>query len=137
MKRGGAPRSGAATLGDTAMLKHLMLLSIAAGACLAGPSFGHAKLLSSSPANGAQVIAVPRTLTLSFSEEAKLASLILVRAGKETSLPLDETTAAARSMVVGLPVLAPGSYEVRWTAMSTDDGHITKGAITFTVLAAP
>ena len=35
-------------------------------------------------------------------------------------------------MTVGLKALAPGSYKVRWHALSVDT-HTTEGAFTFTV----
>jgi hypothetical protein len=40
------------------------------------------------------------------------------------------------TMMAVLPVLAPGTFEVRWTAGSAD-GHLVRGTYTFTVEAAP
>ena len=101
---------------------------------LAAPSFGHAKLLSSSPASGAQVSEVPKAITLTFNEEAKLAALTLLHAGKETAVAVDKSAPAAKSVVVPIAGLIPGTYEVHWTAIATNDGHVTKGSFTFTIV---
>jgi methionine-rich copper-binding protein CopC len=103
---------------------------------LAAPSFGHAKLLSSAPASGAQVAEVPKAITLTFNEEAKLAALTLLHAGKETSVAVDKSAPAAKSMVVPVTGLVPGTYDVHWTAIATDDGHVTKGHFSFTIVGS-
>ena len=100
---------------------------------LANLSFGHAKLVSSSPASGAQVPQVPKAITLTFNEEAKLAALTLFHSGKETAVAVDKSAPAAKSMVVPVTGLTPGAYEVHWTAIATDDGHVTKGSFSFTI----
>lgn len=104
---------------------------------LAAPSFGHAKLLSSTPASGAQVAEVPKAITLTFNEAAKLTALTLLHAGKETSVTIDKSAPAAKSMVVPVTGLMPGSYEVNWTAIATDDGHVTRGHFSFTIAGTP
>ncbi len=110
-----------------------LFLSAAVALTLATPSFGHAKLLSSSPASGAQVAEVPKTITLTFNEEAKLAALTLLHAGKETSVAVDKSAPSAKSAVVPVTGLTPGTYEVHWTAIATDDGHVAKGSFIFTI----
>jgi methionine-rich copper-binding protein CopC len=115
------------------MLRPLLYTMTLAGVMLASPSFGHAKLVNSFPASGAQIMEPPKTLTLSFNEAVKLASLTLTLAGKALPVTVDKAAPAAKTVVVPVPALAPGSYEVRWTAISTDDGHVTKGSFAFTV----
>ena len=115
------------------MFKPLWYTMMLAGVMLASPGFGHAKLVNSSPASGAQVLEAPKTLTLSFNEEVKLASLTLTLAGKAIPVTVDKTAPAAKTVVVPVSALAPGSYELRWTAISIDDGHVTKGSFAFTV----
>ena len=103
------------------------------GTLLADLSGAHAKLTSSSPSNGAQVMEAPKTLTLTFNEEVKLANLTLTLAGKNISVPIDKSAPAAKTVVVPISALAAGVYEIHWTAISTDDGHVTKGSFAFTV----
>ncbi len=118
------------------MLKRHMLTVTLAAALVANSSFGHAKLVSSTPSSGAQIPESPRTLILTFSEDAKLAALKLSGVGAEISVPIDKGAPSAKTIVVPVNTLAAGTYEVHWTAIATDDGHVTKGSFEFTVLPA-
>jgi methionine-rich copper-binding protein CopC len=115
------------------MLKHLLLALAACGIVAAGPCMAHAKLQSSTPANDAHLREAPRTLTLNFSEAAKLAVLKLVRDGKELPVPLDKNAQAGRTFTLMLPLLTPGNYTVQWAAVAADDGHVTKGSFAFSI----
>jgi len=95
----------------------------------------HAKLQSSSPAANARLAEAPKTLTLNFSEVAKLAMLKLVRDGKEVPVPLDKGEKAAQTFTLTLPALLPGNYTVQWAAVAADDGHVTKGSFVFSIAA--
>jgi hypothetical protein len=92
----------------------------------------HAKLQSTSPAAGAQLAAAPKSLILDFNESVKLAVLKISSAGKEISVPYDEGASAAH-VSVPLPALAPGTYQVKWSALTVDDGHVVKGAFSFVI----
>jgi len=118
------------------MLKRYLLTASLAATLFANLSFGHAKLVGSTPSSGAQLPGSPKTLTLTFSEDAKLAALKLSGPGAEISVPIDKGAPSAKTVVVPVTTLAAGTYEVHWTAIATDDGHITKGSFMFTVLPA-
>lgn len=105
-----------------------------AGLMLAAPAFGHAKLRSSMPAADAQLQVAPKSLTLNFSEAVRLAVLTLGFDGKDIPLTVDRKGPAAPQVIVALPALAAGKYQVRWSAISEDDGHVTKGTFSFTIL---
>ena len=92
----------------------------------------HAKLLSTSPAAGAELAAAPKVLTLDFNESVQLAVLKVSSAGKEVPVPYD-SGASASHVAVPLPALAPGSYQVRWSALTVDDGHVVKGVFSFVI----
>ena len=92
----------------------------------------HAKLLSTSPAAGAQLAAAPKVLTLDFNESVQLAVLKVSGDGKEISVPYDSGASAAH-VAVPLPALAPGTYQVRWSALTVDDGHVVKGTFSFVI----
>jgi len=111
-------------------------LTLAAALALANVSVGHAKLVTSVPAGGARVSESPHVLTLTFDEEVKLAKLSLTRDGTPITVTIDTAAASAKTVTVPVTALAPGAYEVHWTALATDDGHVTKGTFTFTVLGA-
>ena len=111
-------------------------LIAAAGILLASPSFGHAKLVSSSPLDASTLNASPATLTLTFNEAVKLGSVALATAGRTLPVALDKAAAASVTIVTPLPALSPGRYDLRWSAVSPSDGHVSKGTLSFTVLPA-
>ncbi len=105
-----------------------------AAAVLISPlaAMAHAKLLSTTPAAGAQLRAAPKVLTLDFNESVKLAVLKVSRDGKDISVPYDGGASAAQ-VAVPLPALAPGTYQVKWSALTVDDGHVVKGSFSFVI----
>jgi methionine-rich copper-binding protein CopC len=117
------------------MPKRLLLMTLAL--LFAAAAQGHAKLRASVPAADAQLAVAPKTLTLSFSESARIAVLTLANQGKPITLKLDRTAAAATEVSIALPELAPGTYQVTWSAISADDGHVSKGSFSFSVGPAP
>ena len=92
----------------------------------------HAKLLSTSPAAGAKLAAAPQVLTLDFNESVQLAVLKVSSAGKDVAVPYDSGSSASH-VAVPLPALAPGTYQVRWSALTVDDGHVVKGVFSFVI----
>lgn len=94
----------------------------------------HAKLQSSVPAADSQLAAAPSALTLNFSEKAQLAVLKLTLAGTAIPVTVDRSAAASKTVVLPLPMLKPGKYQVQWSALAQDDGHVTKGSFSFSIL---
>lgn len=99
----------------------------------------HAELLETTPEDGATVEGSLTEVVASFSEAIDQDGSGLVlrdAAGDEVASggvdPDDDT----RLVIADVPDLAPGEYEVRWTAAS-DDGHLERDTWTFTVTAAP
>ena len=97
------------------------------------PALAHAHLVSSSPAASATVPGPDIAIDLKFNSRVttKGSMITLVpAAGQPQRLTLDsqsnETNLDAHAH------LKPGSYTLRWQALSTD-GHITRGEIPFTV----
>lgn len=118
------------------MSKYFLRIAAVSGLLLASQAFAHAKLLSSSPADGAELAGTPAALTLSFAEPVKLATMTVSAAGPAVPVTVDRAAKAAASVTVPLPALAPGRYEVHWSAVSPSDGHVSKGSLTFTVQSA-
>ena len=117
----------------------LMAVSVTA-MLLAGPAFGHAKLLRTLPAADAQLPAAPPSLTLTFNENVRLAVLTLTADGKTIPVTVDRSLPPAPQVSVPLPVLTAGKYLVQWSALSAADGHVTKGTFSFVIagsMAAP
>ena len=112
------------------------ILSVMLALCLlfgSGPCVAHAKLLSSSPADKAQLPQAPKSLSLKFSETARLAMIKLSSGGKDIPVAVDPSAKPSESFSLALPSLGPGTYTVQWTAMASDDGHVTKGSFSFSV----
>ena len=114
------------------MTKRLRLAAAAAVLMFPVAALPHAKLLSTSPAAGAELPAAPKVLTLDFNESVKLAVLKLSSGGRDFAVPYDGSASAAH-VAVPLPALAAGAYQVRWSALTVDDGHVVKGSFSFIV----
>jgi methionine-rich copper-binding protein CopC len=108
------------------------LVLCAAFACV-GPAFGHAKLLSTSPAANAQVSAPPAALTLTFNESVQMGVLRLTSAGHVIPVTVDGKAVPAKTVTIALPALAAGTYEVEWSALTPSDGHVVKGRYSFVI----
>jgi methionine-rich copper-binding protein CopC len=114
------------------MFDRFRLSAVAAMLVLPLAASAHAKLLSTSPPAGVSLAAAPKTLTLDFNEPVQLAVLKVSAAGKDIAVPYDRA-ASSPHIVVQLPALGPGAYEVRWSALTVDDGHVVKGSFSFMV----
>lgn len=97
-----------------------------------GVASAHAHLHKSDPANNSTITAAPKNLALEFNEAVKLTALSLQK-GDEKAKDLGPLpTTAAKEITVAMPSIAPGSYIVKWRAMS-DDNHIMSGKVLFTI----
>jgi methionine-rich copper-binding protein CopC len=108
-------------------------LALCAAVLAMSPAFGHAKLLSSSPAAGAEITGSPPSLTLTFNENVRLGVLKLTTAGHPVPLAIDPNPATARVITITLPPLTAGAYDVQWSALTPSDGHVVKGRYTFVI----
>jgi len=97
-----------------------------------GPAAAHAGLVSASPGPGTGLPAAPGAVVLRFSEplNRQLSAIAVldpsgrdVGAGSTEAVPGDP-----RAMQRRLGLLRPGSYLVRWTSVSTLDGHALSGS---------
>jgi len=98
------------------------------------PVLAHAELVSSDPADGAQLATSPTTITLTFSEGvvANRSSFNLNQGG--TTLGTGKAAADGDTeMVLDGVLLDPGDYVIRWTSVA-EDGDLLRGSIRFTIL---
>jgi methionine-rich copper-binding protein CopC len=97
----------------------------------------HALLMDSAPKPG-QALTSPPRLVLQFNGriEKQLSTVRLVGGPRSTKMLLVTSDPAAGPEVLAftLPGLEPGPYRVEWKVLSTD-GHLTEGAVPFTVVA--
>jgi copper resistance protein C len=105
-------------------------------ALYANAAVAHAVLVTSTPANGSILSQPPREIRLSFNEgvEARFSSVTLARVdGKKVQTGGPSSDAQKRSdLVVSLPPLQPGKYQVRWKATSADS-HRIQGSFGFEI----
>ena len=97
----------------------------------------HASLVDSFPAKGAVVTGSPSEIHLTFNEhvEARYCRVKLVSDGGK-SFDADRPAADKanpNAIIAAVPVLKPGHYSARWTAVGSD-GHKTYGDFKFTVV---
>jgi hypothetical protein len=108
-------------------------------ACSVAPpaAQAHAIILESAPAQGS-IGPAPRRLVLRFNSrlEKPLCSVQLVGPRQRgIALLRQEADAPPDTLVYPLPTLEPGEYQARWKVMAAD-GHVTEGAVQFTVAAS-
>ena len=118
-------------------MKTPLRLALATLATALSPlAFAHASLVASFPAKGQTLTGSPSEIHLTFNEhvEPRFCRIKLVsNAGKnfDADRPVaDKTTPNA--IIAAVPVLKPGTYSARWTAVGSD-GHKTRGDFSFTV----
>ncbi len=114
-----------------------VMMTVALLAFTARAALAHARLKSSSPAAGAHLSQVPRSLRFDFTETVELTftSIRLLRAdGREIALgPVGYPPGSHRSVVAPITgTMEPGVYRVAWQ-MAGDDGHPVRGQYEFVV----
>ena len=114
------------------------LLALSALVALPAATLGHATLLSGDPAPGSTVDTAPSRVSATFDDELVPGKSSIVLIGPDGQAVGTGSLAPEDSHVLAVivPPLGPGTYEVRWTAATTD-GHIERGTYEFTRAAAP
>jgi methionine-rich copper-binding protein CopC len=106
------------------------LLVVASGAPAAR---AHAFLDHASPLVGSTVDAAPHEVSLSFTQSLEPAfSTVTVTDSSGAEVSQGKAQVSGNTMRVGLKALGPGSYKVRWHALSVDT-HTTEGSFSFHV----
>ena len=104
-------------------------------ATTAGPASAHAELVSTDPAEGATVQSMPRTVTLTFSEQVRTPAFVKVT-GPAGDVATGEPRIVDDRVVQSVDAGAdPGSYEVSYR-ISSADGHAVGGSVPFTLAGA-
>jgi methionine-rich copper-binding protein CopC len=93
--------------------------------------FAHTHLVSSSPADHAELATAPKEAILTFAEAVILTAAKLESTdGKTVLKPLPD--GSVKEAHIPLPTLAAGHYRLQWRATS-DDGHVMSGELSFDV----
>lgn len=118
------------------ILAGLAVLAATSGVALAtaSPAYGHAKLISSTPADGEHLDAAPAQVRLRFDEEVVLVGegvRLLDMGGTVRGDDAATNPADPAEVVLAVPTgLDDGVYRVTWRVAS-DDSHPVEGAFVF------
>lgn len=134
-----APRTGparvlVAVLAALATLAATLLLGIGGAA----PAQAHDRIISTDPADGAQLDAAPAALTMTFSTEPlAVEPQVVVTDTAGTVVAQGSPTIEGTSATFPWPAELTGdTYTVAWRVVSSD-GHPIEGTFSFAVAAAP
>jgi copper resistance protein C len=106
----------------------LLIMALGAPAARA-----HAFLDHASPLVGSTVGAAPHEVSFTFTQNLESAfSSVTVTDASGAQVSQGKAQISGNTMRVGLKALGPGSYRVRWHALSVDT-HATEGSFTFHV----
>lgn len=106
----------------------------------AGVADAHASYLRSNPASDARLVRPPSEVRVGFSEPpdprgSELA--VYDAAGRRVDRGDTAASDGENELRVTLGEIGDGGYTVAWTALSTVDGHTTRGSFVFAVGDAP
>lgn len=104
---------------------------------LSAPASAHTVLVSSSPADGAELAAPPSEIVLTFESRVRppFSKVDVTGPSGESARTADPPAASDEDRVLRAPLrpeLPPGRYEVRWSVVSAD-GHRKEGRLGFVV----
>ncbi|MFN8491555.1 MAG: copper resistance protein CopC [Caldilineaceae bacterium] len=94
----------------------------------------HADLVRSDPPENSVLGRPPREVRLWFSEALSPQSTtvqLLNAQGEPIKVTLQAAAEPADQLVVALPNLPPGAYNLSWKTFSADDGHLSPGHLVF------
>ena len=135
----GARRAGAI---HGAALVALLIIGLTALVAAPVPARAHAIVLESSPARDAQLTSAPERVVLRFNSKIEhgLSRATIEPAGGRPVALVSTASAEKRPapdrLVLPLRPLGPGTYVVRYRVLAAD-GHLTEGALRFTIRATP
>jgi copper resistance protein C len=115
-------------------MRHIAILTLLAFFATAGGAQAHAFLDHAEPRVGSTVSA-PSMVSLWFTqniEHAFTSVEVLNAAGARVSVGKARIDTENSLMQIGLRPLPPGTYTVRWRALSVDT-HTTEGSFTFEI----
>ena len=115
------------------MRRLALTLPLVAALTVPPAAFAHARLLSTSPADGAVVPTPPREVLVRFDDKVRpLSGTTVVRNSDRRSVVAGKPHSVGDEVVIPLRRLANGAYSVRWRVLS-DDGHTIQGVSAFAV----
>src|SRR3954453_23499742 len=114
------------------VLRRFVLLAVLPALVLPGAASAHARLVRTSPANGAVLAKPPDEIRVVFDDVVKRGGGIeAIRNGGGSVLAGDARVVGGNVLVLPLKRGLPrGAYSARWSIVS-DDGHLESGIVGF------
>jgi methionine-rich copper-binding protein CopC len=114
-------------------MRTLIIATLLATALGATGAQAHAFLDHASPLVGSAVATAPHELTLSFTQNLEPAfTTVQVTGPNGARVDQGKPQISGNTMRVAIKAAGPGTYHVRWHALSVDT-HTTQGSYTFRV----
>jgi methionine-rich copper-binding protein CopC len=123
---GAAPARLVAAVGGT-FAAGLLLVAVSAA-----PASAHASLVRASPADQSSLATAPTTVKLSFDENIRMPSVILVTNSDGASVAAGKTSVVDNIVSTRVSTGSSGDYTVAYRVVSAD-GHPVSGRLSFTV----
>jgi methionine-rich copper-binding protein CopC len=98
----------------------------------AAPAAAHASLVRTSPADQSSLATAPKTVKLTFDENIRMPSVILVKDSAGTSVAAGKTSVVDNIVSIPVQTGPSGDYTVAYRVVSAD-GHPVSGRLSFTV----
>ena len=115
------------------MRMRIFVISLLLTALGTATAQAHAFLDHASPLVGSTVATAPREVSLTFTQNLEAAfSNVEVTGPNGARVDAGKPQISGNTMRVGLKAAGPGTYHVRWHALSVDT-HTTQGSFTFRV----
>lgn len=137
-------RSDAHALGDAVTRPRGRILALLAsvaicflGTVITAPGVeAHAEFVSSVPAAGAHLTAMPKSVTITFSEGLAIKDCEVEVDGR--AVPIHQPTGEPDVLVADLSALKhrDGRLTLDWRSVSSDDGHVKTGTLGFVIGSA-
>jgi methionine-rich copper-binding protein CopC len=114
-------------------MRRFLIPSLLFVALSSAVAHAHAFLDHANPLVGSTVASAPREVSLTFTQNLEAAfSSVQVTDANGARVDQGKAQVNGNAMRIGLKSLSPGTYRVRWHALSVDT-HKTEGSFTFTV----
>jgi copper resistance protein C len=98
----------------------------------AAPASAHASLVRSSPADRSSVTTAPQIVSLTFDEDIRMPSVLLVTGADGASVVAGKTSVVDNTVSTRVSVATSGDYTVVYRVVSAD-GHPVSGRLSFGV----
>jgi copper transport protein len=107
--------------------------ALLAAAAAAPPAWAHARIVSTTPGEGAVLASAPPRVTIRFDDTVRVlgGTTVVANSGKRP-VTAGRPSASGRVVTIPLRKLRDGDYTVRWSVLS-DDGHTVDGVFAFAV----